>query len=118
MIADSGLIARLRLSSLDPREVPDRLLDLLAASKTICPHLHICAQAGDDEILRQMRRNYDTAYYRELLAKVRERRRKRRWQRHHCQFPANRGGFRSVGIFQRATADLFMSFLTPNGAAR
>jgi threonylcarbamoyladenosine tRNA methylthiotransferase MtaB len=73
MIADSGLIARLRLSSLDPREVPDRLLDLLAASKTICPHLHICAQAGDDEILRQMRRNYDTAYYRELLAKVRER---------------------------------------------
>jgi threonylcarbamoyladenosine tRNA methylthiotransferase MtaB len=73
MIADSGLIARLRLSSLDPREVPDRLLDLLAGSKVICPHLHICAQAGDDGILKAMRRNYDTAYYRDLLTRVRER---------------------------------------------
>jgi threonylcarbamoyladenosine tRNA methylthiotransferase MtaB len=73
MIADSGLMARLRLSSLDPREVPDRLLDLLAGSKVICPHLHICAQAGDDTILKAMRRNYDTAYYRDLLSRVRER---------------------------------------------
>jgi threonylcarbamoyladenosine tRNA methylthiotransferase MtaB len=73
MIAGSGLISRLRLSSLDPREVPDRLLDLIAGSKIICPHLHICAQAGDDGILREMRRNYDTGYYRDLLSKVRER---------------------------------------------
>lgn len=73
MIADSGLIARLRLSSLDPREVPDRLLDLIARSEIVCPHLHICAQAGDDDILEQMRRNYDTAYYRDLLQRVRHR---------------------------------------------
>ena len=69
MIVESGLIPRLRLSSLDPREVSDRLLDLMAAAESICPHLHICAQAGSDEILRQMRRNYDTGYYRELLFK-------------------------------------------------
>src|SRR5438445_232697 len=73
MIAGTGLIPRLRLSSLDPREVPDRLLDLIAGSNVICPHLHICAQAGDDTILKQMRRNYDTAYYRDLLFKARER---------------------------------------------
>ena len=72
-IAESGLIARIRLSSLDPREVPDRLLDLIARSEIICPHLHICAQAGDDAILKAMRRNYDTSYYRDLLARVRER---------------------------------------------
>jgi threonylcarbamoyladenosine tRNA methylthiotransferase MtaB len=72
MIADSGLIARLRLSSLDPREVPDRLLELMTDSKIVCPHLHICAQAGDDAILKAMRRNYDGAYYRDLLARVRE----------------------------------------------
>ncbi|HMF52421.1 MAG TPA: radical SAM protein, partial [Candidatus Saccharimonadales bacterium] len=64
---------RLRLSSLDPREVPDRLLDVMAGSEIICPHLHICAQAGDDGILKQMRRNYDTAYYGDLLRRVRER---------------------------------------------
>jgi threonylcarbamoyladenosine tRNA methylthiotransferase MtaB len=73
MIVERRLIPRVRLSSLDPREVPDRLLDLMAAAESICPHLHICAQAGDDEILKQMRRNYDTGYYRELLFKVRER---------------------------------------------
>ena len=67
MIAQSRLIPRVRLSSLDPREVPDRLVDLMANSDVICPHLHVCAQAGDDEILKSMRRNYDGAYYRELL---------------------------------------------------
>jgi threonylcarbamoyladenosine tRNA methylthiotransferase MtaB len=72
-IAESGLMSRIRLSSLDPREVPDRLLDLMASSASICPHLHVCAQAGDDAILKAMRRNYDTAYYRDLLARVRER---------------------------------------------
>jgi threonylcarbamoyladenosine tRNA methylthiotransferase MtaB len=73
MLGDSRLVRRIRLSSLDPREVPDRLLDLMACSEVICPHLHICAQAGEDAILKQMRRNYDTAYYRELLSKTRER---------------------------------------------
>jgi threonylcarbamoyladenosine tRNA methylthiotransferase MtaB len=73
MLVDSSLVRRIRLSSLDPREVPDRLLDLIAGSEVICPHLHICAQAGEDTILKQMKRNYDTAYYRELLSKTRER---------------------------------------------
>jgi threonylcarbamoyladenosine tRNA methylthiotransferase MtaB len=73
MIAGTGVISRLRLSSLDPREVPDRLLDAMAGAEVICDHLHICAQAGDDWVLKQMRRNYDTSYYRELLSKVRER---------------------------------------------
>jgi threonylcarbamoyladenosine tRNA methylthiotransferase MtaB len=73
MLVDSSLVRRIRLSSLDPREVPERLLDLIAASEVICPHLHICAQAGEDAILKQMRRNYDTFYSRELLSKIRER---------------------------------------------
>jgi threonylcarbamoyladenosine tRNA methylthiotransferase MtaB len=73
MIVESGLILRVRLSSLDPREVPERLLELIAGSDVVCPHLHICAQAGDDEILKRMRRNYDTAYYRDLLLMARER---------------------------------------------
>jgi threonylcarbamoyladenosine tRNA methylthiotransferase MtaB len=71
-ISASGVIPRLRLSSLDPREVPDRLLNAIASADVICDHLHICAQAGNDWILKQMRRNYDTVYYGELLRKVRE----------------------------------------------
>src|SRR5690349_11333023 len=73
MIGASGLISRLRLSSLDPRELPDRLIDRLGSSQVLCPHLHVCAQAGVDETLTRMRRNYDTGYYRDLLARVRER---------------------------------------------
>jgi len=71
-IVESGLLSRVRLSSLDPREVPDRLLRLMARSDVLCPHLHVCAQAGEDRILRQMRRNYDTAYYREIMTAARE----------------------------------------------
>jgi threonylcarbamoyladenosine tRNA methylthiotransferase MtaB len=71
-IVESRLIPRLRLSSLDPREVPDRLLKLLAQSDVLCPHLHVCAQAGEDRILKQMRRNYDTAYYRDIITRARE----------------------------------------------
>jgi threonylcarbamoyladenosine tRNA methylthiotransferase MtaB len=73
ILVNSRLLRRIRLSSLDPREVPERLLELIAGSNVICPHLHICAQAGDDAILKQMRRNYDTSYYRDLLSKTRAR---------------------------------------------
>jgi threonylcarbamoyladenosine tRNA methylthiotransferase MtaB len=72
LILEKSPIRRLRLSSLDPREVPERLLKLIAQSETLCPHLHVCAQAGDDRILKQMRRNYDTAYYRDIVARARE----------------------------------------------
>jgi threonylcarbamoyladenosine tRNA methylthiotransferase MtaB len=72
MILEKRSVQRLRLSSLDPREVPERLLTLIARSDVLCPHLHICAQAGDDRILKDMRRNYDTAYYREIVATARE----------------------------------------------
>jgi len=69
---EERIVPRLRLSSLDPREVPDELLDLMARSDILCPHLHICAQAGNDRILKEMRRNYDTATYRDILVRARE----------------------------------------------
>ncbi len=71
-IADSGLIPRIRLSSLDPREVTHSLLRLMAGSDVFCPHLHICIQAGEDGILRRMRRNYDTSYFRDLMERTRD----------------------------------------------
>lgn len=71
-IAASGLISRLRLSSLDPREASGRLLQLMAGSDVVCPHLHVCVQAGNDKILRQMRRNYDRAYFKDLTWRARD----------------------------------------------
>lgn len=70
-IAGSGLVPRLRLSSLDPREVTDELLAVMADSEAVCPHLHVCVQAGEDGVLRRMRRNYDTAYFARLMERAR-----------------------------------------------
>jgi threonylcarbamoyladenosine tRNA methylthiotransferase MtaB len=71
-IAEQGLVPRLRLSSIDPHEVSEPLIRLLAADPGLCPHLHVPLQAADDGVLQRMRRRYDTALARERLALVRE----------------------------------------------
>lgn len=55
LVALPGL-ERLRLSSIEPTEFTPELLDLLAASPAICPHLHIPLQSGSATVLRSMRR--------------------------------------------------------------
>ena len=52
-------IGRVRLSSLEIREVDEALLDLLK-EKRVCKHLHIPLQSGDDKILAMMNRTYDS----------------------------------------------------------
>lgn len=73
MLLEHSPIPRLRLSSIDPPEVSPALLDLMQRSEVLCPHLHVPIQAGDDEVLRRMRRQYDIAAVRELCAGIRER---------------------------------------------
>ncbi len=50
-------IPRIRLSSMYPTEVDDRLIEILS-EKRICPHVHLSIQSGDDDILRKMGREY------------------------------------------------------------
>jgi len=54
---------RIRLSSINPMEIDDDLLQLIADEEKICPHLHIPLQSGDDAILAKMRRNYNSGQY-------------------------------------------------------
>jgi len=54
---------RIRLSSINPMEIDDDLLNLMADCENICPHLHIPLQSGDDAILAKMRRNYNSRQY-------------------------------------------------------
>jgi threonylcarbamoyladenosine tRNA methylthiotransferase MtaB len=70
-IVEQGLVPRLRLSSIDPHELSEPLLGLMAESPALCPHLHVPLQAGDDGVLRRMRRRYDTGLARERLAMIR-----------------------------------------------
>jgi threonylcarbamoyladenosine tRNA methylthiotransferase MtaB len=51
-------LPRLRLTSLDPVEVDDDLLDLFAQEPRLMPHVHLSAQAGDDLILKRMKRRH------------------------------------------------------------
>jgi threonylcarbamoyladenosine tRNA methylthiotransferase MtaB len=63
---------RLRLSSVEPAEAPDELLDVLASPR-ICRHLHLPLQSGDDGILALMGRPYRAADYEDLFHRVQER---------------------------------------------
>lgn len=73
MIVEQSPVPRLRLSSIDPPEVTSRLLDLLAAAPALCPHVHLPIQAADDEVLRRMRRKYDSALLYDVCAEIRRR---------------------------------------------
>ncbi|MEW6447713.1 MAG: tRNA (N(6)-L-threonylcarbamoyladenosine(37)-C(2))-methylthiotransferase MtaB [Bacillota bacterium] len=64
---------RLRLSSIEPKEVSPDLVKLLAEDSRFCPHLHIPLQSGDDAVLERMGRRYTAAEYREVVSSLRER---------------------------------------------
>ena len=51
-------LARLRISSLEPGQLNPKGLDCLAASRLLCPHLHLSLQSGSPEILRRMGRGH------------------------------------------------------------
>ena len=61
---------RIRLSSIEPREITDKLLQLFNKKDILCPHLHIPLQSGDDNILNLMKRDYDADFYRKLIEKI------------------------------------------------
>jgi threonylcarbamoyladenosine tRNA methylthiotransferase MtaB len=54
-------LARLRLSSIDPVEIDDELMDMIESEARLMPHLHLSIQAGDDMILKRMKRRHSRA---------------------------------------------------------
>lgn len=69
-IADLPGNFRIRLSSINPMEIEDDLLRLVAHHEKVCPHLHIPLQSGDDAVLLPMRRNYNVAQYRDVVERA------------------------------------------------
>jgi threonylcarbamoyladenosine tRNA methylthiotransferase MtaB len=60
--------SRLRLSSIEPKEITEVMIDLLGQG--LCRHLHIPLQSGDDAVLASMKRDYTAGFYRELLERI------------------------------------------------
>jgi threonylcarbamoyladenosine tRNA methylthiotransferase MtaB len=70
-IAQTSGAARIRLSSIQPIEITDALIDAFLAHENLCPHLHLSCQSGDDSVLAAMNRPYDTAFFARLVARLR-----------------------------------------------
>lgn len=65
-------IERYRISSLEPDLISDELIEFCASSRAFMPHFHIPLQSGSDEVLRLMRRHYDTKLFAEKIYKIKE----------------------------------------------
>ncbi len=68
----SELIQRVRLSSIEPLELTDELIQRVADSPRFCRHFHIPLQSGDDRILKKMKRPYTVDIFRQRIAKIRD----------------------------------------------
>jgi tRNA-2-methylthio-N6-dimethylallyladenosine synthase len=65
-------IPRLRFVTSHPWDLSDRLIAALAECPSVCEHLHLPVQSGDDVVLRRMGRQYTIAHYLERLERIRE----------------------------------------------
>jgi threonylcarbamoyladenosine tRNA methylthiotransferase MtaB len=72
MIAERSPVERVRISSLDPEELSDRIISIVVQSEKFCPHFHLPLQAGDNQVLSRMRRRYTTDHYRERVERILE----------------------------------------------
>lgn len=72
-IANTSGLKRLRISSVDPHEVTEDLLDLIVEHPVLCRHLHIPLQSGSNEVLERMKRNYTREEFLQIVQIIRHR---------------------------------------------
>ena len=74
IIQHAGTIDRIRVSSIEPVELTDAIIDLAASGEDtmgrLCPHFHIPLQSGDDGILKRMHRPYDRDYFKDRVQRI------------------------------------------------
>lgn len=66
-------LERIRFLTSHPNWMTDELLDAVAELPKVCPHIEVPIQAGDDEVLANMKRGYTAADYRRLIERIRAR---------------------------------------------
>jgi tRNA-2-methylthio-N6-dimethylallyladenosine synthase len=66
-------LARIRFLTSHPNYMSDELLDTVASLRKVCEHIEVPNQAGDDDILREMKRDYTMADYYRLIERIRAR---------------------------------------------
>ncbi len=72
-LGKENLPLRIRLSSIEPKEIDEELLEIIAREPWLCKHFHIPLQSGDDGILGRMNRDYTSRDFAELIEKIHRR---------------------------------------------
>ncbi|MCM1050350.1 MAG: tRNA (N(6)-L-threonylcarbamoyladenosine(37)-C(2))-methylthiotransferase MtaB [Paenibacillus sp.] len=67
-----GGIERYRISSIEPNLLTDEIISFVASSRSFMPHFHIPLQNGSDEVLKLMRRRYDSSLFRHKVECIRQ----------------------------------------------
>jgi threonylcarbamoyladenosine tRNA methylthiotransferase MtaB len=70
-ILNETSLEKLRISSVEPMDWSDELVDLVASSPRIAKHAHVPMQSGSDAVLRRMHRKYRPWHYRDKIEKIR-----------------------------------------------
>lgn len=68
---EAGDLLRLRFMTSHPKDLSDRLIEVMANSKVVCNQIHLPVQSGSDRILEQMNRKYTAERYMGLISKLR-----------------------------------------------
>jgi threonylcarbamoyladenosine tRNA methylthiotransferase MtaB len=72
-LLDNTQICRFRISSIEPPEVTDELIDTIRqAGDRVCNHFHLPLQSGSDSVLDDMHRHYSTSQFLELVQETRD----------------------------------------------
>ncbi len=66
-ILDETPVRRIRISSVEPMDWSDELIELMASSERIAPHVHMPLQSGSGPVLRRMKRRYRVRHYEDRL---------------------------------------------------
>lgn len=64
-------VERIRIGSVEPDLLGDDIIELMARSEKLMPHFHMPLQAGNDDVLKKMRRHYDRAFYAGRVERIR-----------------------------------------------
>ena len=71
MVAEISPLLRVRFATSHPKDISDRLLEVMARYDNICKAIHLPAQSGSNEMLKKMNRKYTREWYLERIAAIR-----------------------------------------------
>ena len=71
-VCENEKIKRVRLGSLEPDHISDEMLSRFKRQEKFCPQFHLSLQSGSDATLKRMNRHYDSAFYSDLVKRIRK----------------------------------------------